>query len=111
MIDVPQIEFDAPRHELDSLRLAAESVHLRPTRDPGPHVMAEGIVTDVALVLVVMSERVRPRTYNRHLAFEHIEELRQFVDAGTTQDAPKHRHTMIISGCHELRMLGMMVSR
>src|SRR5262245_16451218 len=38
--------------------------------------------------MIVMGERVRARSDERHLASEHIKELRHLVDARTTKKSP-----------------------
>src|SRR5262245_12021205 len=47
--------------------------------------MSERILANDLLEFIIMCKRVRPRSDDRHIAKQHIEELRQFVNAGFTQ--------------------------
>ncbi len=49
--------------------------------------MAIGVIFEHSAELFVVDESVRSRADNRHLALEHVPELRQFVDAGASQEA------------------------
>src|ERR1700730_11564945 len=39
----------------------------------------------------------RARADQRHVPFEHIQKLRQFIEAGSPQQPPRSRHPLIIS--------------
>src|SRR5207244_3907389 len=47
--------------------------------------------------LVVMRDRVRPWTNKGHVAHQHVQQLRQLVDAGSAKKASDARYPTIIS--------------
>ena len=82
MVDVPNVVFDTLGHAVDGLRFAAVAVDLRPTGDTRLDVVTERVVGDDVLVLGVVGNRMWPGADQRHLSPEHVEQLREFVDAG-----------------------------
>ena len=47
---------------------------------------AQVIVGDHCAVLLIVSQGVRARANDRHIAFEHVEELGKLIDTGLAQD-------------------------
>jgi hypothetical protein len=62
VVNVPEIEFDAPLDVLNRGCGAARAIALCPSRQAGLHVMPERIITHDFLKLIIVSKRVRPRT-------------------------------------------------
>src|SRR3954466_12780209 len=86
---------DAFLHALQCRRLAAITINLRPAGNARLHVMAEGIAADQLGEMIVVSRCMRARSDNRHLAFQHIEELRQLVDARLAQPRANGRDALV----------------
>jgi DNA-binding transcriptional LysR family regulator len=95
---VPQVRLDALLHEIDGRSLAAEAIHLSPPADAGFHVISKCVVCHDPLIFGVVGDRMRPRPNQRHAAAEHIEELRQLVDARSPQPATHVGDARIVAG-------------
>jgi hypothetical protein len=95
---VPQVQLEALFHEIDGRCLAAEAIHLSPPADAGFHVISKCIVGHDPLIFGVVGDRMRPRPHQRHAAAEHIEELRQFVDARSPKPATHAGDARIVPG-------------
>ena len=77
---IPYVEFDTLLHFPHLVGDAAVAVDLRPARDARFDHMAHHIlVYDTCIVLGVF-EHVGPWSDNGHVAEEHIDELREFVE-------------------------------
>src|SRR5690242_5851806 len=87
VLDVPKVTIDPLFHQLELGGLSAEAVDLRPTGQARLHMLTKGVVGDEFGVPVVMGNGMRPRTDQRHVSSQHIDELRQLVDARGAQDA------------------------
>ena len=81
MIDVPEVMLDAPRNRIWIRGRASAAVHLRPTGYAWLNVVAEGIVGNHAIVVGVVGFGMWPWSDERHVPSEHIEQLRQLVEA------------------------------
>src|SRR5205807_707943 len=57
------------------------------------------IPRDALLVFTIVRERMRARAYQRHLAGDHVEELRQLVDIPAAKPAPCPGHAGILFRC------------
>ena len=58
--------------------------------------MSEGIIAQDFLEIVIVGERVWSRPNKGHLSAKHIDELRQFVDAGRTQQPADGSYARVI---------------
>src|SRR5215813_5343272 len=97
VVYVPNIEVDPLFHGLNSGRLTAIAADLCPTRDPGLHVMAKGVVADLLGKITVVGSRMWPRPNQRHLPTDNIEQLRQLIDACPSQPCANTRDSPIAS--------------
>ena len=91
VLDVVEIVLDAALDLFLAVGLAAPAVDLRPAGDAGLDAVAREIAVDRLVVEVLRGlgvDRVRPRADQRQVAVEHhVEELRQFVEAGLADEA------------------------
>ena len=87
VLEVPEVELDAlgPRQ-----RRAA--VDLRPARQPGAHLEPAALAVGVGVDLDL--DR-RPRPDERHLAPQHVDEVRQLVDRGPPQQRADARDARV----------------
>lgn len=60
-----------------------------PPRDSGLDVIAKGVFRQNFRIFVIVGQFMRPRTDKGHVAEQNVEQLRQLVDAGLTQNAPE----------------------
>ena len=89
--------FYASPHFLDGVSFASKTIHLCPASNPRLYGMPSGKRRDARLEQIVVSGRVWPRTDDRHISPEHVNELRQFIDVGSTQDPTNTCHTRVVS--------------
>src|SRR5947207_12535387 len=82
MLDVIEVVLDA----LFDAGLPAQSMDLRPTRHPRFHHMAQLIPRNVAAEIIDEDGPLGSRSDEAHVAGEHVEELRQLVDARPAQE-------------------------
>ena len=61
---------------------------LGPIRDTRFDVLPDFVVLDRLCIKFVMGLGMRAWAYQRHLADQHVEQLRQFVDAGFRRNLP-----------------------
>src|ERR1700733_6441737 len=85
---VVQIMSDPGLHLFQLRGLAACAIDLGQAGDAGPHLVADHVALDELAVLLVMGHGVRPRSEQTHAALQHVDELRQFVERITPQEAP-----------------------
>src|SRR5438046_388698 len=57
--------------------------------------MAESVATDQIFIIVIMGSSMGARSNNRHVALQHVEKLRQLVDARLTQPRTDIRHSRV----------------
>ena len=95
---VPDVGLHAVLHLVHCFRLAAEALHLCPSRDAGFYQMAHHVTADQARVFLRMEQHVRARPYEAHVAFEHIDELRQLVDVGFTHQVAEFEFARVVLG-------------
>src|SRR5580704_11975940 len=81
---------DSSADLLDRLCFASPSIYLRPAGDAGFNAVADRIVADRSRICNpggARRQRMRPRTDQRHLALQHVNELRQLVQARHAEKA------------------------
>src|SRR5690349_5609770 len=78
VVDVPEVEREAalPRQPV-------APVELRPAGDPGPHVVAPGLLARVARQVL---HQERPRADQAHVAPDHVDQPGQLVQARATEE-------------------------
>jgi hypothetical protein len=77
-------------HFLERRRILA--AHLPQTADPRERVKTFAVLRFEPVILVT---NAWPRSDEAHLAPQHIDELRQFVQAGRAQEQPNRNNTWI----------------
>jgi hypothetical protein len=87
--DVVHVVFDAVDKVVLDIHGAAVAVHLGPTGDAGLHAMAAGIMRHDLMAQLLSrphGDRVRTGADHGHLTTDHIQELRQLIQAGLAQE-------------------------
>src|SRR4029079_4751833 len=95
ILDVPKVAIDPLLHQLETGGFSAETIDLSPAGQAGLHVLPECVIGDELGVPVIVGYGMRSRTNDRHIAAQHVHELRQLVDAGGAQDCPDARDAWI----------------
>src|ERR1051325_8024564 len=92
VLDVVEVVFDA----LLERRLAAPAVHLRPAGDTGLHLVAQHVLRDAVLELFDEEGALGARADDRHVALQHVPELRQLVQIEAPQPASDGRRARVV---------------
>src|SRR6185437_2242650 len=90
MIDVVQIEIEALLRFFHRVNPSTKSADLSDPCDPRPHPVTGEILDDrfvIETVHCLHLERMGPRPHDRHGARDNVEQLRQLVEAGSTQES------------------------
>src|SRR5437868_10359206 len=106
MVDIIFVELDTALRALDRTDFAAQTFHLGIAGDPGLHSMAAGIAAHRFVVETVADHHLRPvgpGANERHAALEHVEQLRQLIDAEAAQEATDRSYARVVAGCSLLR--------
>ena len=90
---------DALLHLVDGFGFAAQPVHLRPAGDSRPDLVPDHVAADELAIDLVVRNSVRPRADEAHLALQHVDELRQFIERGATQEPSDRRDARIGLRC------------
>src|SRR5580704_18112317 len=75
---------DSPADLLDRLCLASPPIYLCPAGDAEFDAVADRVIADRTRICNpsgACRQRMRPRTYKRHLPLQHVNKLRQLVQA------------------------------
>ncbi|CAM2144697.1 hypothetical protein PT2222_160130 [Paraburkholderia tropica] len=92
---VIEIVRHAQLHFFEPVGFAAKAVDLRPAGDAGLDAVTVDVARHHALVEIVVFERVRTRADHRHVAAQHVVELRQFVETRAAQERAHARHAAV----------------
>src|SRR5688572_32818548 len=92
VFDVVQVVFDP----LLERCISAPAIHLRPAGNAGLHLVAQHVLRDLVLELLDEERALRARADDRHLALEHVPELRQLVEIQPPQPAADHRGARVV---------------
>src|SRR4051812_22426918 len=76
VFDVVQVVFDS----LFERRITPPSVHLGPAGNSGFHLVAKHVLRNAVLELLDEKRPFGTRSDDRHVAAEHVPELRQFIE-------------------------------
>src|SRR4051812_1840728 len=87
VLDVEVIPLDA----VGKGGVPAQAVDLRPTGQPGLHAMALRVAIDGLLEELDVVQALRPRSDQRHVAAQHVPELRQLVHRRAAQELADRR--------------------
>ncbi|EAU61758.1 hypothetical protein STIAU_7234 [Stigmatella aurantiaca DW4/3-1] len=96
VLDVVQIVLDPL---LDG-RLPAQPVDLRPTRNARLHLVSQVVAGNLPLELLDEDRALGTRPHQAHVAAQHVEELRQFVDGVLAQEGANGRAPRVLQAGH-----------
>ena len=98
MLDVPDVTLHTSFHLPEFTGLATETSHLGPAGDAWLYKMAHHVPVYQFLILLGMSQHVRPWSHNAHVAYKDVPELWQFVDVGLAHKIAKGELARIVLG-------------
>lgn len=98
MLDIPYISVDTPLHLPKLFGLAPEATHLGNPRDSRLTEQTYGILTNETTIKFCMAKHMRAGTDNAHVSFQHIEELRQLINIGTSHEITKLEFSWVVLG-------------
>src|SRR5689334_21672905 len=90
VLDVIQIVLDS----LLERRIAAPAVDLGPAGDAGLDLVAQHVLRDAVLELLDEERPLRSRSDDRHVALEHVPELRPLIEIVTAQEGADLRRAV-----------------
>src|SRR5262245_37119573 len=97
VLDIVDVMLDPRFHVLECLCFTTQPIDLRPARysrlDPMPHEVAHDHLGIDLIVIGGMGTWAD----ERHGAVEHVEELRELIEAGPPQEATNARHSRIVA--------------
>ena len=96
VLQIPDVALDAFLHLPELLGLTTTACHLGPSGDAGTTEMAHHILIDEGTVLLGVQQHMRTRSYNAHVALQHIEELWELVDIGLAHELPKRELARVV---------------
>lgn len=96
MLDVPYVAADAALHLVEGLGLAAVAGDLAPAGDAGLDVVADHVFVDQVGVFLGVLEHVGAGSHDAHLPEQHVDELRELVDAGLAQYLAPPGHAGVV---------------
>ena len=106
VLDVPDVAPYSSFHVLQLLCLSTESGDLAPARDSRFHQVAYHVFVDELRIFFRVFQHVRPRAHDAHVAFQHVDELRQLVDVGLPHDVSPFRLSgVVFRGLQGVRLL------
>src|SRR5262249_45276653 len=97
IVNIPDIMVDAFLHALQCWSLASATFDLGPAGDARLHVVAKSVTADQLLIIIIVGRGMRPGPHNRHLTLQHVEKLRQFVNARLSEPCADIRYSRIAS--------------
>src|SRR5690348_911834 len=85
IVDIPEIMIDAPLDMIHGRRRSAATMDLCQAGYSRLHAPSEGVVSHNCVELIIVRNRMRAGTDQRHAATKHVKQLRQLVDARPAQ--------------------------
>ena len=107
VLDIPDVLLYALLHFPQLFRLAAAAAHLSPSGDAGEAEMSYHVFVDDFSILLGVCQHVRSGSYDAHVAFEDIEELRELIDVGMPDEVAEREFSWVVLG--GLHLVGVAV--
>ena len=107
VLDIPDVLLYAFLHLPHLFRFTATATHLCPAGDAGEAEMPHHVLVDDLAILLGVCQHVRAWSYDAHVALEHVEELREFIDVGLSYEITEGEFTRVVLG--GLYLVGVLV--
>ena len=104
---IPDVMLHALLHLHDGFGFSTKSIHLSPSGDAGSKKLPYHVLANNLGIVFGVFQHVRPRSYDAHFAFQHIDELRELIDIRATHQAAYSRHARVVLG--SLLAIGIVV--
>ena len=78
------------------MNFSSKPINLRPPSDPRPDEFSNKIFSHHPHEHFFVLGQMRPRTDDAHVAFQHVDELRKFVDAEFSQPPSSREHSRVV---------------
>ena len=98
VLQIPDVAPHAALHLAQFVGFAAVARHLGPACDAGFYPVAHHVLADEFRILLRVLKHVRPRADDGHFALEHVDELRQLVDARLAQEVAEPGFAGVVLG-------------
>ena len=98
VFNVPYIMLHAAFHLPEFLGLSPVAAHLRPSGYAGFDEVADHVLVDESAIILGVFEHVGARADDGHVAFEHVDELRELVEARAAHEVAEACLARIILG-------------
>src|SRR5690606_16726791 len=96
MLQVLEIELDAPTHRLEIIA-AAIAVEWRPAGEARLDLVADHVTRDESAVLLVDRHRMRARPADTHAAFQNVEQLWQLIEGCGANECADRCDTRVVA--------------
>ncbi len=93
---IPPVMFDPFCHQYRIRCGAPVSIYLCPSTDTWFNIMPDHVFFDNRAVRFGMCQHMGPGAYDAHFPLEHIEELRKFIQVGSSQEFPNGGDAAIV---------------
>ena len=97
VVDVVNVHLNPAAHFLGGIRFTSQTANLSQAGHARFNLVAVAITSDARSIVFIVNERMRPRPDEGHFAAQYVDELRQFIDASFTQQAPNPGSPRIVS--------------
>ena len=104
---IPNVFLDTLLHHPSLWSFTSETLDLRPSCDARLYEMAHHVLVDNLTVFLGMLQHVWTGTHNGHVVPKHVDELREFINAGLAQEITPLGLTRIILG--GLNQVGLVI--
>ena len=98
VLDIPNVFLYAFLHLPQFLGLTTATIHLGIAGDAGTTEMAHHVLVDDVAVLFGVGKHMRTGTDDAHVAFQHVEELRELVDVGLADEVAEGKFSRVVLG-------------
>jgi hypothetical protein len=104
VLDIIEIVRDPSVGLIEGVDLAAQPIDLGPAGDARLDAMSMEIFLDgvaIEAIARLHRNRMRPRTDQRHIALQHIDQLWQLIEAQPTQNSPNAGNPRVVPYCSQ----------
>ncbi|MNZ83638.1 hypothetical protein D3C78_1023710 [compost metagenome] len=89
--------FDTLLHLVQRIRLAAPAIHLCPAGNTRLHLVTQHVAADLGAVFLVVRHRMGAWADDGHVAKQHVDELRQFVQRSPANECPHFGNAVVVA--------------
>jgi len=98
VLKVPYIRVYKLQHSTLVGKFAPQSTNLRPAGNPGTKGMPDNVKFGETAIFFGMTDHMRPRPDDGHVAYQHVEKLGKFIKTCFSQKRPDPGNAIIVTG-------------